>query len=122
MSDNTAEKIVEPEVDEQSEYIVNGVQYLTFMLGGESYGVDILAVKEIRGWEDATLVPNSPGFVKGVVNLRGAIVPIIDLRIRFDVGEIDYLPTTVVVILSGESDSGDNRTVGFIVDAVSGFP
>ncbi len=80
--------------------------------------MDILAVKEIRGWDDATLIPNSPKYVKGVVNLRGTIVPIIDLRVRFDVGDASYLPTTVVVILSGDVD-GNSKTVGFIVDAVS---
>ena len=104
--------------DDQDSFIVAGEQYLTFLLGEESYGFNILSVKEIRGWDDATLVPNSPQYMKGVVNLRGTIVPIIDLRIRFDVGEASYLPTTVVIIVSGEVESGD-RTMGFIVDAVS---
>ncbi|MGH1486678.1 MAG: chemotaxis protein CheW [Cellvibrionaceae bacterium] len=99
-------------------FIASGEQYLTFMLGNESYGINILSVKEISGWDEATIIPNSPSYVKGVVNMRGTIVPIIDLRIRFQVGESTYLPTTVVIILSGETSSGE-RTVGFIVDAVS---
>ena len=103
---------------ENEAFIASGEQYLTFLLGEEAYGFNILSVKEIRGWDDATLVPNSPHYMKGVVNLRGTIVPIIDLRVRFDVGEPTYLPTTVVVIVSGEINSGE-RTMGFIVDAVS---
>lgn len=105
-------------LDEEESFIAAGEQYLTFLLGEESYGFNILSVKEIRGWDDATLVPNSPHYMKGVVNLRGTIVPIIDLRIRFDVGEVNYLPTTVVIIVSGKIESGE-RTMGFIVDAVS---
>lgn len=100
------------------DFISSGNQYLTFTLGCEHYGVDILSVREIRGWDNPTLVPNSPEYVKGVVNLRGVIVPIIDLRIRFGVGEPSYDPTTVVIVLS--VDSGNNsRTMGFVVDAVS---
>lgn len=118
MSATAAEKIIDDNAEKDIDFISSGEQYLSFMLGGESYGVDILAVKEIRGWDEATLVPNSPDYVKGVVNLRGTIVPIIDLRIRFTVGHEDYLPTTVVIILSGQSESGE-RTMGFIVDAVS---
>lgn len=99
-------------------FIASGEQFLTFVLGSESYAINILSVKEISGWDNATLIPNSPGYVKGVVNLRGTIVPIIDLRTRFQVGDVSYVPTTVVIILSGKTDSGE-RTVGFIVDAVS---
>lgn len=118
MNAEAAQDLSDLESDSEVDFISNGKQYLSFVLGGESYGVDILSVKEIRGWEEATLVPNSPDYVKGVVNLRGTIVPIVDLRTCFAVGEISYLPTTVVIILSGEAESG-NRTVGFIVDAVS---
>ncbi len=112
------EKVGDEDIDTEDNFIANGEQYLTFDLGHESYGVNILSVKEISGWDDATIVPNSPAYVKGVVNLRGTIVPIIDLRIRFNVGEPTYLPTTVVIILSGKTEVGE-RTVGFIVDAVS---
>jgi purine-binding chemotaxis protein CheW len=66
-----------------ADFITDGDQYLTFCLSDENYGVDILTVMEIRGWEQPTLIPNSPDFVKGVINIRGAIVPILDLRIRF---------------------------------------
>lgn len=103
---------------EEENFIASGEQYLTFILGDESYAINILSVKEISGWDVATVIPNSPGYVKGVVNLRGTIVPIIDLRIRFGVGEASYLPTTVVIILSGNVN-GIERTVGFVVDAVS---
>lgn len=100
------------------DFITSGDQYLTFTLGQEHYGVDILCVREIRGWESPTMVPNSADYVKGVVNLRGTIVPILDLRMRFQVGEANYLPTTVVIVLKNP-DIGSNRTMGFVVDTVS---
>ncbi|MGK0445536.1 MAG: purine-binding chemotaxis protein CheW [Bermanella sp.] len=93
-------------------------QYLTFIMADEEYGVDILAVQEIRGWESATPVPNSPKYLKGVINLRGTIVPIMDLRQRFDLPEIEYGDETVVVVLKIFTDIG-TRTMGIIVDAIS---
>ena len=100
------------------DFIRTGNQYLTFTLGAEHYGMDILVVKEIRGWELPARIPNSPHYVKGVTNLRGTIVPIIDLRQQFDVGEVSYSPTTVVIVLTLANDRV-NRTMGFVVDAVS---
>lgn len=100
------------------DYIGSGSEYLTFTLGDEHYGVDILSVKEIRGWENPTLIPNSPGHVKGVINIRGTIIPIIDLRIRFGVGEAEYSPVTVVIVLTTISE-GKVRMMGFVVDTVS---
>jgi purine-binding chemotaxis protein CheW len=93
-------------------------QYLTFMLAGEEYGVDILRVQEIKGWDNATRIPNTPPYVQGVINLRGTIVPIIDLRMRFCLEKLEYGPTTVVVVLKVESESKD-RTMGIVVDGVS---
>ena len=93
-------------------------QYLTFVMDDEEYGVDILSVQEIRGWERATKIPNSPRYLKGVVNLRGTIVPIVDLRIKFNLPEVEYTPVTVVIVLRLKFESGD-RTVGIVVDAVS---
>ena len=93
-------------------------QYLTFIMAEEEYGVDILAVQEIRGWESATPVPNSPKYLKGVINLRGTIVPIMDLRQRFDLPKVDYGEETVVVVLKIFTDIG-TRTMGSIVDAIS---
>ncbi len=93
-------------------------QYLTFMLAGEEYGVDILRVQEIKGWDSATRIPNTPDYVQGVINLRGTIVPIIDLRMRFGLEKLEYGPTTVVVVLRVESES-KNRTMGIVVDGVS---
>lgn len=113
---------------ESIDFVSDGDEFLTFCLGHEHYGVDILSVKEIRGWETPTLIPNAPDYVKGVINIRGIIIPIIDLRIRFGFQEVSYLPTTVVIVLAsnGEhSDSGhnnsahNNRMIGFVVDAVS---
>ncbi|MEO0442993.1 MAG: chemotaxis protein CheW [Pseudomonadota bacterium] len=112
------EKVGEGDFSGEDSFIASGEQYLTFTLGDESYAINILAVKEISGWDNATVIPNAPDYVKGVVNLRGTIVPIVDLRIRFKVGESAYLPTTVVIIISGSTESGE-RTVGFIVDSVS---
>lgn len=93
-------------------------QYLTFIMADEEYGVDILAVQEIRGWESATPVPNSPSYLKGVINLRGTIVPIMDLRLRFDLPKINYGEETVVVVLKIFTSTG-TRTMGIIVDAIS---
>ena len=94
-----------------------GTQYLTFMLAGEEYGVDILRVQEIKGWERPTRMPNTPTYLEGVINLRGAVVPIIDLRQRFDLERAQKDKTTVVIVLKvyGEKE----RTMGFVVDAVS---
>ncbi|MEY4195781.1 MAG: hypothetical protein RLZZ226_2149 [Pseudomonadota bacterium] len=93
-------------------------QFLTFILGDEEYGVDILRVQEIRGWEPVSRIPNVPSYEKGVINLRGAIVPIIDLRDRFNLPVTEYTPLTVVIILQLQQD--DRRpVVGFVVDQVS---
>jgi len=95
----------------------NSEQYLTFLLGGEEYGVEILRVQEIKGWDQVTSIPNSPHYLCGVLNLRGTIVPIVDLRLRFDMPPKKYTPTTVVVVLKVEGAT--NRTVGIVVDGVS---
>jgi len=97
---------------------VNADQYLTFMLAGEEYGVDILRVQEIKGWGKVTPIPGTPEYVRGVMNLRGTIVPILDLRKRFSMDQIDYGPTTVVIVLRVECD-GRDRIMGIVVDAVS---
>jgi len=96
-------------------------EFLTFMLAGEEYGVDILRVQEIKGWDEVTNIPNTPEYIRGVINLRGTIVPIIDMRLRFDLESKEYGPTTVVVVLRIESDieGGSDRTMGVVVDGVS---
>ncbi len=93
-------------------------QYLTFMLAGEEYGVDILRVQEIKGWDKVTRIPHTAGHVLGVINLRGAIVPILDLRRRFGLETIDFGATTVVIVVR-VGDEHAARTVGMVVDAVS---
>jgi len=95
----------------------NDSQYLTFVLADEEYGLDILSVQELRGWESPTPIPNAPSYVRGVINLRGIIVPIVDLRDRFALPETAYSDTTVVIIVkvSGEHQ----RVMGLVVDAVS---
>lgn len=89
-------------------------EFLSFKLGAEEYGIDILKVQEIRGYEKPTRMANSPEFVKGVINLRGTIVPIIDMRIRFALGSVEYDAFTVVIILNLGA-----RVVGIVVDSVS---
>ncbi len=89
-------------------------EYLTFRLSQEEYGIDILKVQEIRGYEPPTRIANSPAFIKGVVNLRGTIVPIIDMRLKFNCSEAEYNSFTVVIILNLR-----NRIVGIVVDSVS---
>lgn len=87
---------------------------LVFTLGNEEYGIDILKVQEIRGYDAVTRIANAPVFMKGVINLRGAIVPIVDLRIKFGLGEPTYNEFTVVIILNVA-----RRVVGIVVDGVS---
>jgi len=89
-------------------------EFLAFTLGQEEYGIDILKVQEIRGYENVTRIANSPEYLKGVVNLRGTIVPIIDMRIRFNLGAPTYDQFTVVIILNI-----GNTVVGMVVDSVS---
>lgn len=98
---------------------VNENQFLTFMLNGEEYGVDILKVQELRSWESVTPIPNTPPYVCGVINLRGVVVPIIDLRTRFGIEGIEPGPTTVVVIVKLDSADGKERVMGLVTDAVS---
>ncbi|PPC82330.1 MAG: chemotaxis protein CheW [Methylotenera sp.] len=89
-------------------------EYLTFVLGAEEYGLEILKVQEIRGYDAVTQIANTPEFIKGVVNLRGKIVPIVDLRIKFNLGIVEYNEFTVVIILNLHG-----RVVGIVVDGVS---
>ncbi|VAX07715.1 Positive regulator of CheA protein activity (CheW) [hydrothermal vent metagenome] len=93
-------------------------QYLSFKLGGEIYGVDILSVREIKGWEEVRPLPDAPSYVKGVLDLRGVIVPIVDLRIRFQLTDCEYTPTTVTIVLTIECGS-QQHVVGAVVDGVS---
>lgn len=89
-------------------------EFLTFRLGSEEYGMDILKVQEIRGYEAVTQIANAPEFIKGVVNLRGIIVPIVDMRIKFKLGSVEYDEFTVVIILNVSG-----RVMGIVVDGVS---
>lgn len=89
-------------------------EYLSFRLGAEEYGIDILKVQEIRGFENCTRMVNAPAYVLGVLNLRGVIVPILDMRIRFDMADVAYDSQTVTIVLNIS-----NRVVGMVVDAVS---
>jgi purine-binding chemotaxis protein CheW len=99
---------------DKSDRDVAGHEFLAFTLGKEEYGIDILKVQEIRGYEAVTRIANAPEFIKGVVNLRGIIVPIVDMRIKFNLGDPTYDQFTVVIILSIGA-----RVVGMVVDSVS---
>lgn len=96
----------------------SGLQFLTFLMAGEEYGVNILRVQEIKGWQGATPIPNTPDYVMGVINLRGAIVPVMDLRRRFGLEFRNYTATTVVIVLAVRCGQGE-RVMGIVVDAVS---
>ncbi|MDF2182576.1 chemotaxis protein CheW [Neptuniibacter sp. CAU 1671] len=93
-------------------------QYLSFLLDNEEYGVDILRVQELRGWTPVTRIPEMPNYIKGVLNLRGAIIPVIDLRQRFGLPPREYGPTTVVIVVKVETGTSE-RAMGIIVDAVA---
>ena len=91
-----------------------GGEFLTFRLGAEEYGIDILRVQEIRSYEEPTRIANAPSFIKGVVNLRGVIVPVVDLRIKLGCESVEYNGFTVVIVLNVKG-----RVVGAVVDSVS---
>lgn len=102
----------------EGDEVSNESQFLSFTLANETYGVKILAVEEIRVWVTPTILPNSPSYIKGVINLRGMIVPVMDLRLRFGVGEASYTATTVVIILQTEKNN-HRRQMGIVVDSVA---
>jgi purine-binding chemotaxis protein CheW len=93
-------------------------QVLTFCLGSETYAVDILLVQEIRGWAPVTRLPQAPPYILGMLNLRGSIVPVIDMRVRFGLEQATFTPLTVIVVLSVRTSSG-RREFGLVVDSVS---
>ncbi|MEE8126207.1 MAG: chemotaxis protein CheW [Nitrospirales bacterium] len=112
MSTATIEPVEQREI--RTTYSSDDHQFLTFNLGEELYGVNILKVQEIKGYTTATKIPNTPDYLKGVLNLRGTIVPIVDLRMKFGMGQTEPTPFTVVVVVNVR-----NRIMGFLVDAVS---
>ncbi len=95
-------------------FAADGQQYLTFVLGAEEYGIDVLKVQEIKAYAAITAIPNTPSYIKGVINLRGSIVPIMDLRTRFGLPEIEYTKFTVIIVIRVGA-----KVVGLVVDAVS---
>jgi purine-binding chemotaxis protein CheW len=94
-------------------------QYLTFMLADEEYGLDILRVQEIKGWDGVTPMPGMPAHILGVINLRGTVVPIINLRTLFELETVPFLATTVVIVVRVNDAEVGERTMGIVVDAVS---
>jgi purine-binding chemotaxis protein CheW len=99
---------------ERSTAVEEPREFLTFTLGSEEYGVDILKVQEIRGYDTVTRIPDTPAFIKGVINLRGTIVPVVDMRLKFKLDQADYNVFTVMIILNVAQ-----RVVGMVVDGVS---
>ena len=97
---------------------MSGDQFLTFMLAGEEYGVDILRVQEIKGLAGVTEIPNTPDYVLGVINLRGTVIPVVDLRLRFGIEALEYSKLTVVIVMRVQTPDAE-RTIGFVVDTVS---
>lgn len=101
-------------ISEGGELSAHEEQYLTFRLDGQNYGLPILMVQEIKGWTNVTELPNSPDYIKGVLNLRGAIVPVTDLRLRFGISSKEYDEFTVIILVKI-----GNRLSGIVVDSVS---
>lgn len=102
------------DVNHQIGIATDGSQFLTFSLGDELYGVDILRVQEIKGYTAVTRIPNTPAHIKGVLNLRGTIVPIVELRTKFGMPTIEYTMFTVIVVVVVQ-----DKVMGLVVDAVS---
>jgi purine-binding chemotaxis protein CheW len=100
------------------EAISSADQYLTYTIGEEEYGVKILSVREIRGWEPVARVPNTPSYIKGVLNLRGTTVPVVDMRMRMNISDPSYDSTTVLIVLRA-AINGAERVAGILVDSVS---
>lgn len=114
-TENLMENIAQETLSHEAEDMRNDEnKYLTFILAQESYGLDILKVQEIRGWTNVTQIPNAPAYIRGVINLRGEIVPILDLRRRFSMDELEFTTTTVVIVVNVQG-----RTIGMVVDGVS---
>jgi purine-binding chemotaxis protein CheW len=111
MQTSSVESANQPNVQVQN---LVSQEFLTFVLGAEEYGVDILKVQEIRGYDTVTRLPDAPDYIKGVINLRGTIVPVIDLRLKFNLGKADYDGTTVMIVLNV-----DKRVISVVVDGVS---
>src|SRR6266849_3815477 len=114
-ADQMTDQLAKKSVDGESP---TSRQVLTFCLGAETYGVDILRVQEIRGWSPVTRIPKSPPHVLGVLNLRGSIVPIVDLRVRFSLERAEFTPLTVIIVLSITTPNGRSE-FGLVVDSVS---
>lgn len=114
MQANTLQNSQQTKQQASTDATLAGGEYLTFILGAEEYGIEILKVQEIRSYETVTKIANTPEFIKGVINLRGSIVPIVDLRIRFQLAQAAYNEFTVVIILNL-----GKRTMGIVVDGVS---
>ena len=94
-------------------------QFLTFELASEVYGVEILKVQEIRGWEAVRVIPNAPSYIKGVLNLRGSVIPIVDLRERFSLDHSEYTHKTVVIVLCVKHHRTETFVMGIVADTVS---
>jgi len=109
-----AAETVTQQANHQIGLATDGSQFLTFSLGDELYGVDILRVQEIKGYTAVTKIPNTPAYIKGVLNLRGTIVPIVELRTKFGMPTIDYTMFTVIVVVVVQ-----DKVMGLVVDAVS---
>jgi purine-binding chemotaxis protein CheW len=110
----TASAVPEPGAITRPKVNISTNEFLSFKLGTEEYGIDILKVQEIRSYEEPTRIANAPPFIKGVVNLRGVIVPIIDMRLKFNLSQISYDSFTVVIVLNI-----GKQVVGMVVDSVS---
>ena len=108
----------EEAIIDEEEVVSKADQYLTYAVGKEAYGVKILSVREIRGWEPVARVPNTPSYIKGVLNLRGTAVPVVDMRMRMNMFEGSYDSSTVLIVLRAEID-GAERIAGIVVDSVS---
>jgi purine-binding chemotaxis protein CheW len=111
------ERVPDPSVNVDSGS--SGLQYLTFRVGKDDYGVDILRVLEIRGFSCVRTVPRLPAYIRGVIDLRGELVPVVDLRIRFGADEAPCTVTTVMLIVAIRGDDEKNQPLGLVVDAVS---
>ena len=114
----TMEAPEQPEAEQQAKKFERENKFLTFELGKETYGLEILNVREIIGMMDITAVPQTPSFVKGLINLRGKVIPVVDLRLKFGLPEHDYTDRTAIIVVEIETAAGAAQ-MGIVVDTVS---
>jgi len=111
--------MTQPESGAAAKHDNRAGKYLAFLLGREEFAIQVLKVREIMGIQDITAVPQTPQYVKGVINLRGKVIPVVDLRLKFGLPEVEYTPRTCIIVVQIKGTDGTTSLTGIVVDEVS---